>query len=81
MSDSLTVQDVCKRYHVKPEAVLGWIHTGQLRALDIRRELSGSRPRWRILPSDLEAFEARRANHALESPKPARRETRVKEFV
>lgn len=78
---ALTVNDVCARYLVKPEKVLAWIHSGQLRALNLNTDPASPRPRWRILPADLEAFEQVRSS--LEPPKrgrPRKPQPPVKEF-
>ena len=49
---------LAKRLGINTHKVLGWIATGQLRAINLG---DGSRPRWRILADDLDAFLARRA--------------------
>lgn len=79
----VTVKAVCQRYSVKPEKVLAWIHSGQLRALNLATDPNSPRPRWRILVADLEAFEQSRSTHHQGSAnaKPTRRHTTVKEFV
>lgn len=48
------------------DKVLGFIRTGELRAIDLSTT-RGKRPRWRISPDDLNAFLARRS--ATPSPK------------
>ena len=58
MSDrTQTVADVAALLGVRTHAVLALIHSGQLRAVDV--SLKGRKPRWRILPDDLEGFFAR----------------------
>ncbi len=47
--------------YVKPGRVIHWIHTGQLRAIDVS-ERKGGRPRWRISPEALQEFLAARSN-------------------
>ncbi len=56
--------------HVKYDTVLGWIHTGELRALSVAAKPNG-KPRWRIAEHDLEAFLLRRS--ASPTPKSKRR--------
>ena len=59
---------VARYYRVKAEKVLGWIKSGQLRALNVS---NGTRPRYRIDPADLMVFEQRRA--VVPPAKPVRR--------
>ncbi len=55
----LTPKEVAAFFKVKTDTVLTWIHSGDLPAFDVSRP--GSRkPRWRIAPDALEAFQARR---------------------
>jgi hypothetical protein len=61
------------RYRVKPETVNGWIRTGQLRAINVARQ-GCTRPRYRIDPTDLAAFEQRRT--VVTEPAPKRRRQR-----
>lgn len=64
MSDRAhTIADIAASLGIRPHAVLALIHSGQLRAVDV--SLKGRKPRWRILPEDLEGFFARR------TPQPA----------
>jgi hypothetical protein len=42
----------------KTDAVLAWIHTGELRAINV--SAGPGRPTWRIAPEDLELFLAGR---------------------
>jgi hypothetical protein len=59
-ADTLTVADVAARYAVRPHAVLGWIRTGELVAVNVARSRSAKRPSWRIPVSSLTAFESAR---------------------
>ncbi len=76
----LTPPEVAARYRVKPDKVLGWIRTGQLRAVNVS---DSRRPRWRIAPADLEAFEEKRTA-TVRAPVPARQPRKslvgIKEF-
>jgi len=77
-----TPREISESYSVTVDVVLAWIKSGQLRAVDVSRA-AGGKPRWRIDPADLAAFEARRSSVPL--PKPARRRRRsdrpVKRYV
>lgn len=53
--------------------VLEWVRSGKLRAVNLSE--GSSRPRWKISPSDLEAFLATKSNQSQNpEPKRARRE-------
>jgi hypothetical protein len=68
-----TPRQVAELYAVDVGKVLGWIHSGQLRAISVAARVGG-RPRWRIDESDLLAFEQRReAVPTSPAPKPKRR--------
>lgn len=49
---------IAKQLVVHVGKVLGWIQSGELRAINLG---NGMRPRWRIMPEDLKAFLERRA--------------------
>ena len=53
-----TVQDLCERYGVTVHTVLGWIRSGELKAVNVGRRLGAKKPRWRITQAALDAFEA-----------------------
>ena len=55
----LTPSSVAARYGVHPNRVIAWIRAGELRALNLAINANG-RPRFSILPDDLEAFERSR---------------------
>jgi excisionase family DNA binding protein len=60
MSSTLSVRDLTERYGVSEHTVLGWIASGELRAINVGRRLATKKPRWRITQEALEAFEALR---------------------
>jgi excisionase family DNA binding protein len=60
MSSTLSVRDVSERYGVSEHTVLGWIHSGELRAINVGRKAGAKKPRWRITQEALDAFEALR---------------------
>ena len=55
-----TVKDICVRYSVTVHTVLGWIRSGELRALNVGRVPGAKKPRWRITQEALDAFESAR---------------------
>ena len=61
MGSTLSVRDLCERYGVGEHTVLGWIRSGELRAVNVGRKPSARKPRWRITQEALEAFELARA--------------------
>jgi hypothetical protein len=54
-----TVRDIQFRYHVTQATVLQWIHSNQLKAINVGRP-AGWQPRWRITEQQLTEFEAER---------------------
>ena len=62
MSSTLSVRDVCERLGVNEHTVLGWIRSGELRAVNVGRRPGGKKPRWRITQEALEAFEQLRTS-------------------
>jgi len=68
---ALTPPALARRYGVHPLKVLGWIRSGELRALNVAARPNG-RPRWRITQQDIAEFEAGRAA----TPPPPKRQPR-----
>jgi excisionase family DNA binding protein len=68
MNSTLSVRDLCERYGVSEHTVLGWIRSGELRAVNVGRRPGAKKPRWRITQESLDAFEALRTP----SPPPPR---------
>ncbi|KAA5540310.1 helix-turn-helix domain-containing protein [Roseiconus nitratireducens] len=58
---------------VKPDKILGWIHSGELPASNVAKVPNGERPRWRIAENDLGRFLLHRRNPASVEPKPSRK--------
>lgn len=56
----LTPPQVAARYGCKPDKVLSWIRSGQLRAINLAERPDG-RPRFKVAEADLLVFEQRRA--------------------
>ena len=57
---ALRPREIAQRLGVKMDSVLTWIHSAELRAVNVAAR-QGKKPRWRILESDLAAFLASRA--------------------
>lgn len=62
---------VCEQIGVSIETVLGWIHSGSLKASNISS--SSKRPRWRIAKTDLADFLESRSNQTTSVPSSSRR--------
>lgn len=71
----LTPPAVAKRLGVKPGRIIGWIRSGQLRAVDLSERPGAGRPRFKIDPADLVIFLNQRAVTPI--PKPSRRRRRA----
>lgn len=69
----LSPPEIAKRYAVDPHKVLSWIRRGTLRAIDVSTS-TGGRPRYRISPADLAAFELSRT---VQPPTPRMRRRRA----
>lgn len=55
-----TVRDLCNRFSVHEQTVLAWIHSGELKAVNVGVAPGKKKPRWRITQEALAAFEALR---------------------
>jgi hypothetical protein len=58
-SRAFSVAEVADRFAVKAHIILALIKANEIKAIDLRSPGS-MRPRWRIMPADIEAFEQRR---------------------
>ena len=67
----MTPNQLAKRWRVSPDKVAAWIRSGELRALNVA-SAGSTRPRWRIPPEAVQAFEAARSCHR-QAPPPKRR--------
>jgi hypothetical protein len=56
VSSILSVADLCERFAVGEHTVLGWIRTGELRAVNVARK-PGGKPKWRVTAEALATFE------------------------
>lgn len=69
----LTPPELAAQLGVSVDKILTWIHSGELRAVNLATRLGG-RPRFRIDPADVAEFENRRVARPIpKTPKPRRR--------
>jgi transposase len=59
-----SVDSIRQRYGVTEGTVLGWIRTGDLKAINVGRKIGSKRPRWRVSQAAIDAFEAARTTAA-----------------
>jgi len=69
---TFNVRDICNRYAVNEHTVLAWIHSGELKAVNVGVAPGKKKPRWRITEDALLDFESLRATTP-PAPKPTRR--------
>lgn len=67
---TFTPPQLAERWGVGHEKILGWIHSGELQALNLATRPTGQ-PRWAIPLASVERFEASRSTSP--PPKPAKR--------
>lgn len=65
-----TIKDICNRFSVNEHTVLAWIHSGELKAVNVGVAPGKKKPRWRITQPALDSFMALRA--ATPAPSPPR---------
>ena len=70
LRSKLTPPQLAEKWGISPEKVLGWIRSGELRAVNAASRRDG-RPRFLIDVDDIAAFEERRAVHS--TPRVARK--------
>lgn len=66
------IKDLCERYGVGEHTVLNWIHRGELTAINVGRN-AGGKPKWRVTPEAVAAFELRRSPERKTEPRTRRR--------
>lgn len=76
---ALTIRDLTERYGVGEHTVLGWIRSGELRAINCGRRPGAKKPRWRITAEALAAFELCRTHNP--PPPRARRRKQSAEAI
>lgn len=77
---TFTIPDIRQRFDVSEGTVLHWIHSGQLRAINVGRTPDARKPRWRITAQALQAFEETRAATPA-APRNTRRRKRRDEVI
>lgn len=60
---TFTVRDLEQRLGVREHTILGWIHSHQLKAINVGTAPGKKKPRWRVTEEDLMAFLAQRASN------------------
>jgi excisionase family DNA binding protein len=81
MSSTLSVKDLCDRYGITEHTVLGWIRSGELRAVNVGRAPGKIKPRWRITQDALDDFERLRSNAQAVAVAPRRRKRHEPEVI
>jgi excisionase family DNA binding protein len=79
MPSTLCVRDICERFGVSEQTVLGWIRSGELRAVNVGRRPGAKKPRWRVTAEALAAFELARTPTPL--PPRTRRRKRMDDII
>lgn len=69
---ALTIREVAERFAVGERTVIGWIRSGELRAVNCGRRPGSKKPRWRMTAESLAAFELCRT-HTPPPPRTRRR--------
>lgn len=57
---ALTIKEVAARYAVSEPTVAHWVHSGQLKAMNMGRDPGKIKPRWKITEKALAEFELAR---------------------
>ena len=57
---TFTIRDICNRFSVNEHTVLAWIHSGELKAVNVGVAPGKKKPRWRITQQALDNFETLR---------------------
>ena len=73
----LSPREVSEQWGIATDRVLGWIRSGQLRAINAAGDARSKKPRWLIDVEDLAAFERSRSTSPVSSPNPSRRSRRM----
>ena len=55
-----SIRDLQNRFSITEQTVLTWIHSGELKAVNVGRSMDRKIPRWRVTEQALAAFEERR---------------------
>ena len=73
---ALSVREVAAMLCIRTHGILSLIHQGELQAVDVSL-VKGGRPRWRIMPDDLDGFLLRRK---YQTPVRQRRRKRINDM-
>ena len=76
IATALTPPKLAKEWACKPEKIITFINSGELRAFDVSLNPGTGRPRWRITPEAIAEFEVRRS-----AVKPAAKRRRKKQSI
>jgi hypothetical protein len=79
LREGYSVADLCARWKVGPDKVLGFIRRGELGAVNVETHTSG-RPQYRVTPEEVAKFEARRTSAPLPKPLRRKRKPDVKDY-
>lgn len=79
-SDWSSPPAVAKKYGIKVDKVHAWIASGELEAVNVAERPNG-RPRWRISPEALQAFERRRSSRPAPASTKRRKLPKVPRYV
>ncbi len=60
--NTITPGEYAERLGIGAPKVLGWITTGELEAIDVTTKAGSAKPRYRITPEAIAAFEQRRSS-------------------
>ena len=78
---TLTPPEIAERFRISADKVRGWIESGQLRAVNVSTNPGRGRPRWRVSPMDLIAFEnSRTVSPPTKTPRRRRKPVDVIEY-
>ena len=67
-----SIRDICNRFNVNEHTVLAWVHSGELKAVNVGVSPARKKPRWRVTEEALKKFEELRAATP-PAPRPQRR--------
>ena len=65
---TLTPPELARRWRVKPERVIAWIRSGELRAFDVSSRPGVGKPRYRIPEDAIVEFQQRRSANPVRTP-------------
>jgi hypothetical protein len=81
VSTALTPSQYAQRLGVRVPQILGWINSGQLRAIDVSSKPGSARRAWRISLGAIIEFEAQREAKPPAKSVPRKRKKQAEDFV